>query len=121
MSALPCFCSSPDAATASHIAQTPVSERLAACVNGLPGMRSIHRREGAVESADAVLLAKIQAGREPAPHERIAALHPDELPEGIAVEVAGGLPGYLAWIAQETRPDAAEPSDASPSAGRPAR
>ncbi len=103
MSAYLCYCSCPDAASADRIAQALVAERLAACVNILPGMRSVYRWEGAVEQADELLLLiKTSAARVDAMTLRITQLHPYELPELIAVEVAAGLPAYLAWIAAET-------------------
>ena len=80
-----------------------MGEGLAACVNILPGMRSIYRWQGAVESADELLLLiKTSVRRVEAMTSRICQLHPYELPEVIAVEVAAGLPAYLAWIAAET-------------------
>ncbi len=80
-----------------------MGERLAACVSILPGIRSVYRWEGAVESADELLLLiKTSLPRVEAMTTRICQLHPYELPEVIAVEVAAGLPAYLAWIAAET-------------------
>lgn len=96
----------PDAATAERLARALVGERLAACVNVLPGLRSTYRWDGAIEQADEVLLlAKTTHARLPACIDRLQALHPYELPEVIAVEAAGGLAPYLAWVADETRPD----------------
>ena len=104
MSALLCFCTCPDAATAERIAQTLVDERLAACVNVLPGLRSVYRWQGAVERTDEVLLL-VKTGRErlEALTARVHALHPYELPELVAVEVAGGLGAYLDWVSEQTR------------------
>ena len=104
MSALLCFCTCPDAATAERIAQTLVDERLAACVNVLPGLRSVYRWQGAVERTDEVLLL-VKTGRErlEALTARVNALHPYELPELVAVEVAGGLGAYLDWVSEQTR------------------
>lgn len=100
MEALACLCACPDATVAARIARTLVEERLAACVNILPGVRSIYRWRDAVEEADEVLLvAKTTRAALPALQARIAALHPYELPELFAVEAAGGLPAYLGWIA----------------------
>jgi periplasmic divalent cation tolerance protein len=101
------FCTCPDAATASRIADALVGERLAACVSRLPGVQSVYRWRGAVERADEVqLLIKTEAARMPALAERIVALHPYELPEVVAVEVAAGLPAYLEWISAQVAPDA---------------
>ncbi len=98
-----CYCSCPDADSAARIADALVDERLAACVGVLPGMRSVYRWQGKVKQADEVLLlVKTVQARLPALSARIQALHPYELPEVLAVDVAGGLPGYLEWIAAET-------------------
>ena len=35
--------------------------------------------------------------------QSMSVLHPYELPELIAVEAAGGLAPYLAWVAEQTR------------------
>jgi len=104
---LACFCTCPDADSAARIAQALVEERLAACVNQLPGLRSVYRWQGGIERADEVLLiAKTSAGRLEALTARVRELHPYELPELIAVEVAGGLAAYLDWVAEQTRADA---------------
>jgi periplasmic divalent cation tolerance protein len=104
MSVLICFCTCPDAATAGRIAHALVEERLAACVNQLPGLRSVYRWQGQVEAADEVLLlAKTTADAYPALQARLAELHPHELPELLAVESTLGLPAYLQWVADETR------------------
>jgi periplasmic divalent cation tolerance protein len=101
VSVLVCFCTCPDTATAQAIADVLVGERLAACVNVLPGLRSVYRWQGAIERADeALLLIKTVQGRLPALQARVAALHPHELPELVAVEVAGGLAAYLDWVAE---------------------
>ena len=95
----------PDAATADAIARVLVDERLAACVQVLPGMRSTYRWDGAIEQADEVLLvAKTRDDRLDALIARVRALHPYELPELVAVEAAGGLAPYLAWVTEQTRP-----------------
>lgn len=105
-----CLCACPDAGTAARIGRTLVEERLAACVNVLPGLRSIYRWHGVVEEASEVLLlAKTTRAALPALQSRLVALHPYELPELLAVEAAGGLPAYLAWIADNAGGAAAVP------------
>jgi len=89
--------------TAINIAETLVEERLAACVNLLPGVRSVYRWQGELQRAEEVqLMIKTTRDRLDALTARIVELHPYELPEVIAVEVAGGLAAYLDWIGEQT-------------------
>lgn len=100
MDTVVCFCACPDADVGRRIADALVRARLAACVSLLPGMRSVYRWRDAVEEADEVLLLikTVRAQVEPI-GALLASLHPHELPELVAVEAAGGLPAYLAWVA----------------------
>lgn len=109
VSALICFCTCPDPATAERIAVALVAERLAACVNVLPGLRSVYRWQGAVERADEVLLLiKTRPDRFQHLQDRVQVLHPSELPELVAVETDFGLPAYLRWVADQTHPEPSE-------------
>jgi periplasmic divalent cation tolerance protein len=97
-------CADPQSADA--IARALVGERLAACVNVLPGVSSTYRWQGAIEQADEVLLLiKTTADRQDALIARLQALHSYELPEAVAVEAVGGLAPYLQWVAEQTRED----------------
>ena len=101
---LACLCTCPDEASARRIATRLVEERLAACVNLLPRVHSVYRWHDVVEHADEVLLlVKTTRAALPALQARLQALHPYELPELLAVECAGGLPAYLAWIADNVQ------------------
>jgi periplasmic divalent cation tolerance protein len=103
---LVCFCTCPDADSATRLADALVGERLAACVNVVPGLRSVYRWQGAIEHNDeTLLLIKTSRDRLDALTVRLRDLHPYELPEVVAVEVAGGLSTYLDWVAEQTRPD----------------
>ncbi|HOI52958.1 MAG TPA: divalent-cation tolerance protein CutA, partial [Azonexus sp.] len=83
----------PDETVANAIALAVVEEGLAACVNLLPRAQSIYRWQGVVESASEVpLLIKASAANYPALEQRIAELHPYELPEIIALPITRGLP-----------------------------
>lgn len=104
MASIVIFCTCPDAASAERIAHALVEERLAACVNRIGGVVSTYRWQDKICRDDEVLLLVKTAGeRFEAVRERIAALHPYELPEIIAVDIARGSPAYLDWIARETR------------------
>jgi periplasmic divalent cation tolerance protein len=92
----------PDAETAARIARVLVEERLAACVNLVPGVRSLYRWKGRVEDAgEVLLLIKTRAERLDALAARLRALHPYELPELVALPATGGLGAYLDWVAAE--------------------
>jgi periplasmic divalent cation tolerance protein len=95
----------PDPEVARSLARAVVEEGLAACVNLLPGVRSIYRWKGAVEEADEVLLVlKTRADRVETLRERVEALHPYEVPEFVVLPVEGGLDAYLSWIRSEVSP-----------------
>jgi periplasmic divalent cation tolerance protein len=104
MAALIVFCTCPDAAVADRIALSLVEERLATCINCLPGVVSTYRWQGAVQrDAEVQLLIKTTRDRFDALRDRILALHPYELPEVVAVDIALGSAPYLAWIESESR------------------
>jgi periplasmic divalent cation tolerance protein len=95
----------PDAEVAARLARTMVEERLAACVNLVPGVRSIYRWAGAVqEDAEVLLVIKTREDRLPALSKRVQELHPYELPELIAIGVQGGSERYLEWLRGEAAP-----------------
>jgi periplasmic divalent cation tolerance protein len=98
------YATAPDRGVADRLARILVEERLAACANILPGMRAIYRWQGQVESADeVVLILKTVATSSPALLARLRELHPYEEPCALEVPVTGGLPSYLAWIADAVR------------------
>ncbi len=95
----------PDETVANAIALSVVEEKLAACVNLLPRVQSIYRWQGAVESASEIpLWIKTTGERYQALEARIRELHPYAVPEIIALPISQGLPAYLNWLAEETRP-----------------
>jgi len=84
---------------AERIAHALVERRLAACVSVVPGVVSHYRWQGAVERAEERLLViKTRGDRLEALRAALVALHPYELPELVALPIAGGHPPYLAWI-----------------------
>ena len=94
-----CYCSCPDAASAQGIAEALVGERLAACVNRVPGISSTYRWHGTVTTdSEELLLIKTTTGRFEALRTRLLQLHPYELPELITVPVGHGHDAYLEWV-----------------------
>ena len=105
MTVLIVLCTCPDDAVGERIATALVEERLAACVNRLPGVASTYRWQGKFcRGNEQLLLIKTTRERFGALRERIVELHPYELPEVIALDIATGLDRYLAWVVAETRP-----------------
>jgi periplasmic divalent cation tolerance protein len=97
----------PDEEAARALAASLVTERLAACVNIVPGVHSIYRWKGRVEeSRECILLIKTARDCYPALEQRIRAVHPYELPEIVAVELTAGSADYLAWISEGCRASA---------------
>lgn len=95
----------PDGSTARRLAKLLVRERLAACVNVVGGVQSIYRWKGDVESArEYMLIAKTTSNRLAALQARLTAVHPYDVPEIIALPLAGGLANYLSWISENTTP-----------------
>ena len=95
----------PDVETASQLARTLVAERLAACVNVVPAIRSIYRWEGSVkDDAESLLVVKTRADRGEALAARVAELHPYDLPEVLELAVTGGSAAYLRWVGTESAP-----------------
>jgi periplasmic divalent cation tolerance protein len=88
---------SADAGTA--LARALVEDHLAACVNVLPGARSIFFWEGRLqEEGEALLVMKTGRERYEALQRRILALHPYSVPEILALPVESGSPAYVAWV-----------------------
>lgn len=93
----------PTATEAETIAEVAVSERLAACANILPGMRSVYRWQGAVEKAEeTVLILKTRAVLFDQLAVRVRALHSAACPCIVALPLEAGAPDFLAWLARET-------------------
>jgi periplasmic divalent cation tolerance protein len=90
----------PDAETARRISNELVSGKFAACANILSNLESIYTWKGKVESANETLVFfKLREDRQAAFQEKLRSLHPYEVPEIIFVQLSGGLPDYLRWVA----------------------
>lgn len=84
---------------AERISKALVEERIAACVNVIPGLRSFYRWQGAVESASEWLLL-IKSSREKFDAVRIALekAHSYDVPEIVAIPIVEGSLNYLTWL-----------------------
>ncbi|MFN2507988.1 MAG: divalent-cation tolerance protein CutA [Chthoniobacterales bacterium] len=91
----------PDADTAHRIATELVTEKLVACVNILPQVRSVYRWEGKIEEgAETIAFFKTTQARLAELQAKLQSLHPYEVPEIVALPIANGLPDYLRWVVE---------------------
>jgi periplasmic divalent cation tolerance protein len=98
------LCTVPNEQAGVSLARALVEERLVACVNIVPGVRSIYRFKGAVEDEQELLLVlKTSAARYQRLEQRIRELHPYDVCEVLALDVAAGSQPYLDWLSAETR------------------
>lgn len=98
----------PNRETGLKLAEALVAERLAACVNLVPGLFSVYRWEGKVaREPEELLIIKTRRTLVEALTRRVQALHPYTLPEVVALPVAAGSEAYLNWLQAETRDDPA--------------
>ena len=97
------LCTCPDEAAAGRLAGELVENRLAACVNILPAIRSIYRWQGATQDDPEVLMiAKTTRSAYPALESWLIEHHPYDVPEVLALPVLEGSAAYLGWVQGET-------------------
>jgi periplasmic divalent cation tolerance protein len=96
------FSTCASAEEAQRMARSLVEKRLAACVNVIPGIRSVYRWKDAIEDEEEVLLLiKTSRALLEELREEIERLHSYEVPEVIALPIVDGSERYLSWIARE--------------------
>jgi periplasmic divalent cation tolerance protein len=84
---------------ARKIAELLVNEKKAACVNIVPGVDSLFRWKGKIESArESLLLVKTRASLVSEIVSLVKGAHSYEVPEIIALPIVGGSKEYLKWL-----------------------
>lgn len=84
---------------AHSIAELLVTERKAACVNIVPGVDSLFRWEGKLDSArESLLMVKTKGSLFPEVVELVKGTHSYEVPEIIALPIVAGSEDYLKWL-----------------------
>lgn len=82
-----------------ELAHCVVKERLAACVNIIPAIRSIYRWKDQIEDdAEELLVIKTNAEKWKEFESRMKEIHPYDLPEIICFRIEGGFAPYLEWL-----------------------
>lgn len=89
----------PDQQTLEKLARRLVEERLAACVNVIPRVRSVYRWQGDVhEDDEALAVLKTTRSAIGPLRDRIHELHPYDLPEFLVLPLEAGSEAYLRWV-----------------------
>lgn len=90
---------------AQRLARMLVERRLAACVNIIPGVRSVYRWKGKVEDVEeAMLVIKTSRSQAAALQAALQEGHTYDLPEFLLLPVSGGGAAYLAWLREGLGP-----------------
>ena len=85
------------------IARHLVENKLAACVNMIPGMQSIYTWEDQIqEDGEIVLIAKTTATQLPKLIEAVKKMHSYDCPCIVALPITAGNPAFLEWIKAST-------------------
>lgn len=99
MEAIVVYITAPNEQDAAKIARSLVEEKLVACVNIVPGLRSIYSWQGTIEDdAEVLMICKTRHELFGALQQRVKALHSYTVPEIIALPVVAGSEDYLAWL-----------------------
>ncbi|MFU8802529.1 MAG: divalent-cation tolerance protein CutA [Bradymonadaceae bacterium] len=85
------------------LARSLVEERLAACVNVIPGIKSFYRWQGELcADEEHTLLIKTTSERFEEMKIRLQTLHSYDVPEIVALESVDVLDSYLSWVNEQT-------------------
>lgn len=89
----------PNLEEARRLAHTLLERRLIACANLVPGVESLYRWEGKLESsAEVLLLMKTERDKEEELFQVLSEIHGYQVPEGLSLPIHGGLEPYLQWV-----------------------
>ena len=98
------FVTASSSAEAGKIGRTLVEEKLVACANIVPQVRSIYRWQGKIcDEPEALMVLKTRSGQIQKIIKRVRSLHSYTVPEIIVLPISAGSKDYLRWIHEVTR------------------
>lgn len=98
------FVTCADRKQARKIAKALVEEKLAACVNVVPGVTSFYFWKGKLNrDAEVLLVIKSTAAASERLAKRVKELHSYAVPEVVTIAAASGNPDYVKWVEGEVR------------------
>lgn len=96
------YITAPNVDQAGSLGRMLLERRLAACVNIIPGVRSLYWWQGEItEDQEVVLIAKTLAERVGDLESAVKQAHSYQVPAILVLRVERGEPAYLAWLAGE--------------------
>jgi periplasmic divalent cation tolerance protein len=102
--ALMVFVTTPNRQVSDRLSKLVVGQKLAACANALPRVRSLYWWKGKIQKGkEELLILKTQKSHWAKLSKAIRENHPYEVCEILALPVARGNPAYLKWIADSLR------------------
>lgn len=98
------YCTAPSTAEAEKVAEAVVGQRLAACANIIPGMRSLYWWEGKLERGEeVVLILKTRSDLAELASAAVRKAHSYSVPCILPLKIGeGGNPDYVSWLLAET-------------------
>ncbi len=86
------------------IARTVVEEKLAACANIIPTIRSIYRWQGKIEDErESLIFIKTRSDSVKTLIARIKELHTYDVPDIVAIPIEKGYQPYLDWVVENSQ------------------
>ncbi len=97
------YITAPNQEEAQSLAQALVKEKLAACVNIIPGIQSVYQWDNAIQTdQELLLICKSRTERFEALSKRVQTLHSYDVPEIISIPLQNGSEPYLNWVRDNT-------------------